>query len=143
MKHPNKEIMQQAIDYARKHHTVGCIIVKGNKIIVKCGSTMGERPYATAHSEMEAIRKACKKLKSYYLEDCWLYTTFEPCPMCASAAVWAKMKGVVYGASMKDQNEVWTQRVAIRARDVIKHGIPKPILIEEFMRKECKEVHKP
>lgn len=142
MKHPNKAIMQQAIDYARRHRTVGCIIVNGDKIIVKCGGNI-LRPDATAHSEIEAIRKACKKLKSKELKGCWIYSTFEPCPMCASAIIWARMEGIVYGASMEDQNKNWTQRVFIRARDIIKHGRPKAKLIECFMREECKAVHRP
>jgi len=141
MKHPNKEIMKEAIEYGLKHRTVGVIIVKGNKILVKCGGIFSKY-YAAGHSEINAIIKASKKLKSEMLNGCWLYTTFEPCPMCMSAIIWAKIKGVVYGASMKDRNGEWTQRILIRAKDVIKYGNPRPKLIEEFMRKECKEILK-
>lgn len=142
MKHPNKKVMQECIKFGKKNRTVGAFIVKGDKIIVKCGGRIFEANDPTGHSEMRAIKKACKKLKSLRLKNCWMYTTFEPCPMCASAIVWAGMKGVVYGASMKDRNKTWTQRIVIPCREVFKHGTPKVKLHGEFMRKEAKEILK-
>jgi guanine deaminase len=140
MKHPNKAIMQKAIDYARKHHTVGAVVIKGNKVLVESGGTIFSGPDATGHSEINAIRKACKKLKSDEMEGCWVYTTFEPCAMCSSALIWANVEGIVYGASMEDQTDHWRQRTSIKTREVIKRSNRKPVLIEEFMRKECKRV---
>lgn len=135
--------MQEAIDLGLKEPTVGCIIIKGNKKIVKTGGTIfSEEHDATGHSEIVAIRKACKKLGTHELKDCWLYTTYEPCPMCMSAICWAKMKGVVYAASRKDRNKTWTWEIMIPSKKVIKKSEHKPILIEEFMREEAKEILK-
>ena len=97
---------------------------------------------ATGHSEMVAIKKACKKLGTNELKDCWLYTTYEPCPMCMSAICWAKMAGVVYAASHKDKNKTWNWIISIPAKRIIEKSDHKPILVEEFMRKEAKEILK-
>ena len=143
MKHPNKEIMQEAINFGLKNYTVGVIIAKGDKIIVKSGGTIFSKEHdATGHSEIVAIRKACKKLGTHKLKDCWIYTTYEPCPMCMSAICWAEIKGVVYAASHKDRNKCWRWIILIPAKDIIKKSEHKPILIEEFMRKEAKEMLK-
>jgi tRNA(adenine34) deaminase len=141
MNHPNKKIMSEAIKYGLKNKTVGAIIVKDNKIITKCGGTIfSEEHDTTGHSEINAIRKACKKLKTNYLKDCWIYTTYEPCPMCMSAICWARMKGVVYGANHKDRNKVWNWIILISAKEIIKKSEHKPILIENFMQKESKKI---
>jgi tRNA(Arg) A34 adenosine deaminase TadA len=57
--------------------------------------------------------------------------------MCASACIWAKFEGVVYGANIEDRNDNYTQRILIRCRDVFKNGTPKIELYEDFMRDEC------
>jgi len=132
--------MQKAIELAKKKSAVACIIVKGDEIISKATTTVIQEKQPFRHAEINAIEKACKKLKSYFLRGCWLYTTFEPCPMCASACVWAKLDGIVYGASMKDRNENYTQRILIPCEKVLKHGTPKLKLHKEFMRKECKQL---
>ncbi len=138
MKHPNKEIMERAIALARKERAVACIIVKGDSVIAEATTTTWKEQQPFRHAEINVIEKACKKMKSFYLKGCWLYSTYEPCPMCASASVWAKLEGIVYGASMDDRNKVYTQRILIHCQDVLKHGTPKLKLHKKFMRKECK-----
>jgi len=140
MRHPSKLVMQKVIDLAKKKKAVACIIVKGNKIIARAVTTVYQEQQPFRHAEINAIEKACKKLKSFDLSGCWLYTTYEPCPMCASACVWAKLNGVVYGASMKDRNEKYTQRILIPCKTIFKYGTPKLKLVEEFMRDECKQL---
>jgi len=135
--------MQQAINFGLKNSTVGVIITRGDKIIVRTGGTIFSKEHnATGHSEIVAIRKACKKLGSSELKDCWIYTTYEPCPMCMSAICLAKMKGVVYAASHKDRNKTWNWSILIPAKNIIKKSEHRPIIIEEFMRKEAKEILK-
>ena len=56
----------------------------------------------TAHAEVTAIRAACAALGTFKLEGCTLYTSCEPCPMCLAAAYWARVDGIVYGASRED-----------------------------------------
>lgn len=139
IEHPNKKIMSEAIKFGLKKSTVGVIITQGDKIIIKTGGKIFSKEHdVTGHSEIVAIRNACKKLGTHELKDCWLYTTYEPCPMCMSAICWAKMKGVVYAASHKDRNKTWNWIILIPSKDIIKKSEHKPILIEEFMRQEAK-----
>ncbi len=145
MQHPSRKIMQSAIKLAKAHyneggHAVAAIIVKGNKIIAIGFTTLNRDNIATRHGEINAIEAANKKLGTRNLSGCWLYSTYEPCPMCTSASVWARMDGIVYGASMADRNEKYTQRILIPCKEVLKHGTPKLKLHEKFMRKECKEL---
>ena len=145
MNHPNKEIMMKAIKIAEEKvdngkHAVAAIIVKDDEIISETYTTIQRDNDPTKHAEINAIKEAAKKLNSYKLEGCWLYTTFEPCPMCSSACVWARMEGIVYGASMDDRNEKYSQRILIPAEEVLKQGTPKLKLHKDFMREECKKL---
>ena len=77
---------------------VGAVIVSKGRIIAK-GHNMTDRLQdPTAHAEMIAITAATEALGSRYLEDCTLYVTLEPCPMCAAALAWAQLSRLVYGA---------------------------------------------
>jgi len=102
MKHPNKEIMQELIKYVAKNgvkngNATGALLVKGNKIMAKAVTTVEKDKDPTSHAELKVISKMCRKNKNYHLKGYYLYSTQEPCPMCASAIVWARIKGVVYG----------------------------------------------
>lgn len=77
---------------------VGAVIVLGDKVISKAYNKRVEKEQTHAHAEMLAIQKANKKLNSWRLEDCRLYVTLEPCPMCAGAIIQSRMKTVVFGA---------------------------------------------
>ena len=145
MIHPNKEIMQKAINFAKENHkesghAVAAIIIKDDDIIAEAFTTINRDQDPTCHAEINAIKLATKKLNSKKLDNCFLYSTFEPCPMCASATIWARMKGIIYGASMNDETEKCPQRIKIRCSQVIKKGTPKLELYSEFMIKECKEL---
>lgn len=133
--------MRKAIDLARDY-AVGAVVVKGENVIAGGSTNLKHENDPTAHGEIVAIRNACDALSSRYLEGCILYSTHEPCPMCSSAAIWAKMTGIVYGATMEDAAKKgssissWRQ-IRIPCRDVLKKGTPKLELVEKFMRDEC------
>ena len=78
---------------------VGALIVANEKIIAKGWNQVEQLCDATAHAEMIAITAAANYLGSKFLEECTLYVTLEPCPMCAAALRWARVGRVVYGAS--------------------------------------------
>lgn len=144
MQHPNKEIMERAINLAYEKlteggHAVAAIIVKEDEIVSEAFTSVRRDIDPTAHAEINAIRLAAKKV-GYQLFDWYLYTTFEPCPMCASAAIWAKIKGIIYGAGMNDQTVTHPQRITIPAVEIIKQGTPQLELYPEFMRDECKKL---
>ena len=95
--------MQVALTEAEKAYTldevpVGAIIVKDDKIIAKAHNLRESLQDATAHAELLAIRKACKVTGSWRLDDCSLYVTLEPCPMCAGAVILSRLKALVFGA---------------------------------------------
>jgi len=100
----------------------------------------------TLHAEIIVIREAAKTLGRKNLDDCTLYGTHEPCPMCASAMIWARVKAAVSGASMADiaqyaassGTERWKWRtVSIPAETVFDSGEPKVEYTKEFMRADC------
>ncbi len=76
---------------------VGCVIVKDGKIIAKAHNECEHKNNATYHAEMIAINKACKKLGQNRLWDCDLYVTLEPCPMCAAAISFVRVKNLYIG----------------------------------------------
>jgi len=97
----DKFFMKKALDEAKKAFKknevpVGTVIVYKNKIIARAHNLNITTNDPTAHAEILALRKASKILKNYRLLDCELYTTLEPCPMCAGAMVYARIKRLVY-----------------------------------------------
>jgi len=84
---------------ARDESPVGCVIVYGGKIIARGYNLRQSLNDVTLHAEMVAIRKACRKLGSWRLEDCDLYVTLEPCYMCAGAIIQARIRHVYFGAA--------------------------------------------
>jgi len=77
---------------------VGAIIVKDDEIIAKGHNLRISKNNAIYHAEMVAIEKACKKLKTWRLNNCSLYVTLEPCLMCAGAIIQSRIKNVIFGA---------------------------------------------
>lgn len=77
---------------------VGAVIVKNDEIIAKAHNMREQKQNALSHAEIEAINIACKKLGSWRLDECELYVTLEPCPMCTGAIINSRIKTVVFGA---------------------------------------------
>ena len=80
---------------------VGAVVVRNNKIIGRGYNMREQNSDATAHAEIIAIKEACKELGSWHLDDCELYVTLEPCPMCAGAIINSRIKTVKFGAFEK------------------------------------------
>ena len=83
--------------YKKNDVPVGCIIVKDDRIIAKAYNTKNIKKCSINHAEILAIKKACKKLGTWHLDDCTLYVTMEPCLMCCGAIIQSRIKRVVYG----------------------------------------------
>lgn len=79
----------------------GCIIVKGDEIVGRGNNKVTSSNDPTAHAEIVAIRDACKNLNTFQLDDCEVYTSCEPCPMCLGAIYWARPK-VIYFANTRE-----------------------------------------
>ena len=80
----------------------GAVIVKDGKLVASGVNRVTADHDPTAHAEVNAIRKACKKLKTFDLSDCVIYTSCEPCPMCLGAIYWAHISHIYYGNSKDD-----------------------------------------
>lgn len=108
MAEQHKKFIQAAIDLAREgmHKNeggpFGAVVVKDGKIIGKGNNQVLANNDPTAHAEVMAIRDACKRLGSFQLDDCIIYTSCEPCPMCLGAIYWARPKQIIFACNRED-----------------------------------------
>ena len=84
----------------------GAVIVKDGKIIARGHNQVLKNKDATCHGEMQAIRRASKRLGTHDLSGCEIYTTGEPCPMCLGAIMWANIERVFYGCNIADTEDI-------------------------------------
>ncbi len=84
----------------------GCVIVKGDTIVGRGNNKVTSTNDPTAHAEVVAIRDACKNLDTFQLEDCEVYTSCEPCPMCLGAIYWARPKVIYYANNRQDAADI-------------------------------------
>lgn len=99
----NEKFMKEAYKQAKKAFDIdevpiGAVIVLDGKVIAKAYNTRNKSQIAINHAEILAIQKACKKLGSWRLNDCDIYVTLEPCPMCVGAILNARIKNLYFGA---------------------------------------------
>ena len=103
----DKKFLERAIALSRKGMSggkggpFGCVVVQGDEIVGEGCNEVTSSNDPTAHAEVVAIRNACNKLNRFQLNDCEIFTSCEPCPMCLGAIYWARPKRVVY-ANTKD-----------------------------------------
>ena len=108
----NKKFMKAAIKEAYKGINsneggpFGCVIVKDGKIVGKGHNQVIKNNDCTCHGEMQAIRNACKRLKTFDLSGCELYTNAMPCPMCLGAIIWSNIKTCYDGNNAEDAKNI-------------------------------------
>ena len=113
---------------------IGAVVVLDGRVISRGHNRRTGRQIATAHAEIEAIEKACKKLKSWRLPECELYVTLEPCPMCMGAALNARIKKIYFGA-YEDKGRSLTREIA--GANLLNHRIE---VEGGIMEEECRAV---
>src|SRR5271169_2283865 len=84
----------------------GAVVVRNGKVVGRGSNQVTSANDPTAHAEILAIREACQRLKKFQLEDCELYTSCEPCPMCLSAIYWARLANVFYANTRQDAAKI-------------------------------------
>ena len=84
----------------------GAVIVKDGEVIAEGSNGVTLHNDPTAHAEVSAIREACRRLGTFHLEGCTIYTSCEPCPMCLGAIYWAGISHIYYGNSRKDAADI-------------------------------------
>jgi guanine deaminase len=126
--------IEEAAEGIRAGHggPFGCVIVRDGRVVGQGHNEVVLRKDPTCHGEMQAIRNACENLGTFDLSGCELYTTAEPCPMCAGAIMWANIKKVYYGCNIADTD-------SIGFRDKQFYEAPEDIS-EELDREECLKV---
>ena len=119
----------------------GAVVVRKGKIVGRGWNQVTSTNDPTAHAEVSAIRDACQKLKTFQLDDCELYTSCEPCPMCLSAIYWARFKKVYYGNTRKDAAKIDFDDDLIY-REVAKPIAKRIIPMKQLLRPAALEVFK-
>lgn len=133
------KFMKSALKCAQKAYEegevpIGAVVVLDGKVISRGHNRRTGRQIATAHAEIEAIEKACKKLKSWRIPECELYVTLEPCPMCMGAALNARIKKIYFGA-YEDKGRSLTSEIA--NANLLNHKIE---VEGGVMEEECKKI---
>ena len=114
----------------------GAIVVRNGEIVAEGCNQVTSTNDPTAHAEVVAIRNACEKLGSFQLDDCVIYTSCEPCPMCLGAIYWARPAQVFYGCTREDAAEIGFDDQFIY--DEIKKTIDeRQLKIVNFLREEA------
>jgi len=123
----HETFMREAIDLslqgvrANQGGPFGCVIVRGGQVVGRGSNLVTSTCDPTAHAEVTAIRDACRRLGTFQLEGCTLYTSCEPCPMCLSAIYWSRIPEAYYGNTRQDAAAIGFDD------DLIYREIPLPI----------------
>ena len=143
----HSKFIRRAIELAREGvksnagGPFGAVVVKDNVIIAEGHNSVTSVNDPTAHAEVVAIRKACEKLGSFQLDDCTIYTSCEPCPMCLGAIYWARPKNVFYACTREDAAEIDFDDQFIY-NEIGKNIDERQIKFTQIMQNEAKTVFK-
>jgi guanine deaminase len=114
----------------------GAVVVRDGSIIAEGANGVTSTKDPTAHAEVTAIREACRKLNSFELKDCELYTSCEPCPMCLGAIYWARLARVYFGSVAADASRVGFDDSSIYSEFAQPHA-DRAIPMIQMMREEA------
>src|SRR5574344_1816592 len=121
-KYMKMAIMQANQALLRKEMPVGCVIVYKNKIIGRGYNKKETLKDSTMHAEIIAIRKACKKMNDWRLNDCTLYVTMEPCIMCMGTIIESRIKKIVYGV-LNEHTHNDIKSLALKEKITLEQGM--------------------
>lgn len=141
---PDRSLMQAAIDVADLHQTpFGAVLAMGGEIFIEAANQTKQLHDPTAHAELLGIRRLSGQLQKTDLSGFTLYTTCEPCPMCAGAAVWAGIHQIIFGCNISEISEFMPQ-ISLSSDEIYdKSRYSKEIQNRGgFMREECLELLK-
>ncbi|MBW4610405.1 MAG: nucleoside deaminase [Hassallia sp. WJT32-NPBG1] len=138
-----EDFMRLALEEAKKGDApYGAVIVKDNEVVAAAYNTVKQDSDPSAHAEVNVIRRLTAKLKNPSLEGYTIYTTGEPCPMCATACVWTGLSEIVYGASIEDLISVNQSQINISCDEVIAKSFRKIKVTKGVLKEECLSLFK-
>lgn len=114
----------------------GAVVVRKGRIVGRGFNLVTSTNDPTAHAEVVAIREACRKLKTFKLDDCELYTSCEPCPMCLSAIYWARLRRVYFANTRKDAARIEFDDDFLY-REVVRPISKRSLPMKQFLRDEA------
>lgn len=137
--------MGLAIEEARRaielrQSPFGSVIVKDDQLIAAAHNRVWETCDPTAHAEVTTIRAGSAALRTIDFSGCTLYSTCEPCPMCATAIHWSKFDAVVYGATIADAAGAGFSELTVPIADLYRQGSSPVRIISGIRRSECAEL---
>lgn len=138
----HSKFMERAIRLSRqmmragKGGPFGAVVVRSGKVVATGHNLVTSINDPTAHAEIVAIREACKKLGKFQLDDCELYTSCEPCPMCLSAIYWARLKKVYFANTRQDAAAIGFDDEFIY-REIPLALNKRKLAMKQLMRKEA------
>ena len=135
-----KDALKEALQAFEKDEVpVGAVVVWKNRIIARAHNLTETLNDPTAHAEMQAITSATNTIGGKYLNECTLYVTLEPCPMCAGACFWAQVGAVVYGADDTKRGYSFLNPKLLHPKTTVKKGIMKDecakLMVDFFKKK--------
>jgi tRNA(Arg) A34 adenosine deaminase TadA len=139
------QFMARAIELAREGSErndggpFGCVIVKDGTIVGEGCNQVTSTNDPTAHAEVVAIRDACRNLESFQLDDCVVYTSCEPCPMCLGAIYWARPAGIFFAGTREDAAAAGFDD-ELFYNELEKQNDERKLKMVELMREKSQEV---
>jgi tRNA(Arg) A34 adenosine deaminase TadA len=143
----DKRFMRLALKEARKNFKsfnggpFGAVIVKNGVVLAVARNTVLKND-ATCHAEINAIRLASRRMRTFDLTGAVIYSTTEPCPMCFTAIHWSRIGKIIYGTGIKDAAEIGFNEIKISNRVLKKMGKVSVRLVGGFLYDECRELLK-
>lgn len=139
----HEDFMKLALEEAKKGDSpYGAVIVKDDEVIALAHNTVKIDSDPSAHAEVNVIRSLTTKINNPSLEGYIIYTTGEPCPMCATACVWTGISEIVFGASIQDLIEAKQPQIKISCEEIIAKGTRKIKVTKGILKEECLELFK-
>ena len=138
-----EDFMRLAVEEAKKGDSpYGAVIVKDNEVVAKGHNTVKRDSDPSAHAEINVIRSLTTKINNPCLEGYTIYTTGEPCPMCATACVWTGISEIVFGASIQDLISANQPQINLSCEEIIAKGFRKIKVTKGLLKEECLELFK-
>jgi tRNA(Arg) A34 adenosine deaminase TadA len=140
-------MMSLALEEARRskgtgNKGYGAVVALGNRILGQAHDTAATEGDPSLHAEVNAIRQAVRTLDDPNLSGAILFSTCEPCPMCASLAVWANLTTIVYGASIAETAQMGRSRILVSAQEMVDRSPAMVEVIGGVLGEQCRSLYR-